>query len=98
MKSMKKNVLGDDCSTFGKKPILTIGDTQMHQYLFSINNLENFYLIYSKIKKQCLFSSKLKHANLLKYYLRIEEPKDCSENFNEVSRILNDSKNFNKKN
>ena len=93
----EKCLKGDDCSTFGKKPILTIGDTQMHQYLFSINNLENFYLIYSKIKKQCLFSSKLKHANLLKYYLRIEESKDCSENFNAVSKILHDSKNFNEK-
>ncbi len=93
----EKCLKGDNCSTFGKKPILTIGDTQMHQYLVSINNLDNFYLIYSKIKKQCLFSSKLKHVNLLKYYLRLEEPKDCSENFNEVYRILDDNKNFNKK-
>ena len=84
------------CLSNGKKPIFIIGDTQMQQYLASINNLENFFLAYSNVKKQCLFSSQLKHINFLKYYLKFEEPKDCSEKFKEIIRVLEESKNLNK--
>lgn len=87
----------DICNTSEKTLLLIFGDTQMHQYLGSIKNLNNLHLIYSGIKKKCLFLSKLKHTIFLRYYLGLEKPKDCSQNFYDAQRILDNSKNFKKK-
>ena len=85
-----------ECLSSQKKLILAFGDTQMHQFIRPLNKLENLNLIYLNVAKQCLLSNQLKHANFLKFYLKIEDPKDCSETFRKMKQILINSEQIKK--
>jgi hypothetical protein len=85
-----------DCLSSQKKLILAFGDTQMHQFLRPLNKLENLNLIYLNVAKQCLLSKQLKHVNLLKFFFKIENPKDCSKTFKNMEQVLISSKQIKK--
>ena len=85
-----------ECISYQKKLILTFGDTQMHQFISQINKLENLNLIYLDVTKQCLLSKELKHINFIKFLLKLEVPRDCSEKFEKMEQILKNSEQIKK--
>ena len=77
---------------FKKKFIFYIfGDTQANQFIDKIDNLENGKLVYFNTKGQCLFSSELKHANHIKYYLNKNSLNSCRDIFLKMDKILSES-------